>query len=77
MSNWKPVDYVVATLVLTVSFTFMTIIAKGLMYKDAYTDAEGKMLVGIIVACLNIISMYVGAKLQEHRDSKVNSSKTG
>ena len=72
MSNnpkWRPVDWIVAMLTLTICTVVVMACASPLIRGEELGETQVKALASVITASVSIVSMYVGAKLQKHADS--------
>lgn len=66
--SWRPADFVVAALTLTVCFIMgMTSLMPLLEFVPVDPEKQ-KLLAGVIGSMLSIVSLYVGAKIQEKVD---------
>ena len=77
MRNWKPVDVIVGILVVTVSGAVLaTILARAAGADFVEPVENAKLLIGVVTTMLSVVSMYVGAKIQGHRDEEKNDELT-
>jgi len=67
MTNWKPVDWVIVLLTLTI-VSFIVMIEYMLLVKDPVSEHGSKLITGLITSITSMISMFIGAKIQERRD---------
>ena len=70
MKNWSPVDWVVLILTIAISGTFMVTGIIPLLLQEPISDARSKILGGIATSIVSVVSVYVGAKLQQHIDKR-------
>ncbi len=65
---WKPEDYIVAALaVLIISGMFVRLY--GVVFQGLPISSEdARITENILSGIMAIISMYIGAKIQKHRD---------
>ena len=68
MKNWNSVDYVVLILTTIISLVLVITMIKPFVTGIAITDANAKLVAGLIASIISIISMYVGAKIQQNKD---------
>lgn len=66
--KWTPVDYAILLLTLMVSVTFMITAILPIILQEPISDARSKVLGGIATSVVSVISVYVGAKIQKHRE---------
>ncbi len=65
---WKPVDYIVAALAMLI-ITGMSVRIYGVVFQGLTLSAQEEDLTeSVISGIMAIISMYIGAKIQKHRD---------
>ena len=67
MEKWGPVDFIALMLGLAIF-----IVISGVMYKTIFIQSisaeSNKLLTGIVMSVISIISLYIGAKLQKGKD---------
>lgn len=69
MNDWKPLDYMMGILVVTVVVILLMVMA-SVVFDDTVLTEKGATRVNIIInSIVAIISMYVGAQIQKERDS--------
>ena len=69
MKHWKPIDIIVAILAISVVSVLVVAVYDSKINNDQLTDAGTKRITAIMTSVLSIVSMYVGAKIQERKDS--------
>jgi len=67
MKNWRPVDFMVAAITVAVCFTVVGSAAMPLLDFRSIDVAKSKLLSGVVGSMVSIISLYVGASIQEKR----------
>ena len=67
-NKWNPVDYVVSLLALVVGVLTVSVVI-GVIVKDkGMTPEQADHMDAITSAIISIVSMYVGASIQKHKD---------
>ena len=66
-SKWEPVDFIICMLVVVICFTVIGSIALPLFRGTELPETKAKMVAGIVVSVVSIVSMYVGAKIQQKK----------
>ncbi len=70
MRNWKPVDFIIAMFAISVAIILLVIILNVLYSGIALSDDAGDRITVIVSSILSIVSLYVGAKINENRNNK-------
>ena len=68
MKNWKPSDIIMLILVSTVAFAITSIFIEAAFTDVPMSDHSAKLVAGLIGSIISIISMYIGAKIQQNKD---------
>jgi hypothetical protein len=68
MNEWKPIDFIVGLLAITIAMVLVSAMVDVLINEDAMTEGGSKRVTNIVTAMLSIISMYVGAQIQKNKD---------
>ena len=68
MKNWNSVDVVVLILTIIISLVLIITLIRPFVTGVAITDGNSKLVAGLIASIISIISMYVGAKIQQNKD---------
>ena len=72
LPNWEPVDYIVAALAITVcaclSLGGIVPLITGGTGPDEWNKELGEMVTDMMDNLLNVVAMFVGAKIQQGRD---------
>ena len=70
--KWEPVDVLMVAITLTICFTVATIAVSPFMdeIQNGLSESKAKLFVGIVSSLVSILSMYVGARIQRHKDMK-------
>lgn len=66
-NNWKPVDWVVVALTVSI-VAGITVAVVGVNIRGDWNQERGELIASTIAGILAIISMYVGASIQRKRD---------
>ncbi len=69
MKDWQPVDIIITIFATVISVVLLLIIIDATLNNDALSDASSKRISAITTSVVAIISMYIGAKIQEHKDN--------
>ena len=75
MRKFKPVDYIIAALVILLSTLLLMTGIAPLIKGVALSGEKAKLLSGAVSSLISVITLYVGAKLQENRDKSRHSDK--
>jgi len=68
MNRWKPLDYMIGLLVVTLMILLLMIMAEVVFDDREMTETGAKRINVIINSMVAIISMYVGAQIQKSKD---------
>jgi len=68
--KWEPVDIVILILVSAISGAMIMVPIGQLVLGESLSDQRSKTVSHIVGAVVGVISVYVGAKIQKHRDDK-------
>ena len=66
--SWSPVDYIVGFLAVVVCFITFGAIMGVLLRGQPMTTEQSDIMESITTAIISIVSMYVGASIQKHKD---------
>jgi len=75
MKKFKPVDLIIASLVLLLSALLLMTGIAPLLKGMALSGEKAKLLSSAVVGLQSVITLYVGAKLQEGRDKSRSTDK--
>ena len=67
MNGWKPLDYIVGILVITLMVLLLMIMSEVVFDDRAMTETGAKRVNVIINSMVAIIAMYVGAQIQKSK----------
>lgn len=70
MKNWQPVDIIIIILTLLTCFILMMASIRPLISENEIDLDTTKILAGTLGSLISIISMYVGAKIQQRNTQK-------
>jgi len=76
MKKFKPVDYIIASLVGLLATILLITGVAPLIKGVALGGEKAKLLSGAVSSLISVITLYVGAKLQESRDKSRSTDKT-
>lgn len=68
MGKWQPVDIAVICFVVVISIAITASVIGITIFGNELTEGRQKLIEATISGLMAIISMYVGAKIQKHRD---------
>lgn len=66
--KWEAVDYIVAMLALSVSIVTVGAVVGVVVRNQTMGEHEQEIMATVISAIISIVSMYVGASIQKHKD---------
>ena len=66
--KWEAVDYIVAMLALAVSVITVGAVVGVLVRNQPMHERQAEIMSTVISAIISIVSMYVGAAIQKHKD---------
>lgn len=69
MNKWKPVDFVIGIFAITVAIILLSVILDSMITETTLTEEGAERYTALLGSLVAIISMYVGAKIQENRDN--------
>ena len=73
VGNWKPADYIILIITLTIAFMMIFIVFLPLQEVVTMMKPETvKLIFVVITSLIAIVSMYIGARLQNGREKKDN-----
>jgi hypothetical protein len=67
MEKWTPSDVIVTILACVVAATLFAAIIKPFITTNSLPEESAKMVAGLIGSLISLISMYIGAKIQKHK----------
>lgn len=77
MRNWHPVDYIIAALALVICVTMSGTIIEVMLDDDAMSELSerrAEIVSSFLASIINIMAMYVGAKIQGNVNKRNNDS---
>ncbi len=66
--SWKPEDYIVAALAILIIVLLLFRMYGVVLLNVPVTADAARVVEGLLNGVMAIISMYIGAKIQKHRD---------
>ena len=73
LKEWKPVDYIIVVITVTICTIMLTSVLYSVYAGIELSTGGLKLLHIILVSFVSIISMYVGARIQEKKDANKKS----
>ena len=74
--KWKAVDFIIAIFAITVSLVILSVLANVVVSQKGLSGERAENFNALLGSLVAIISMYVGAKIQENRDNDKKDKKT-
>ena len=68
MRGWKPVDIIVVMLSAVIAIVVASSVLAVVLNGKAIAPEKAKMLNALISSIVSIITLYVGAMIQRHKD---------
>ncbi len=68
MKDWRPVDFVIGVFTITVSVILISIILDAVVTNTTMNDEGAEGYTAVLGSLIAIISMYVGATIQNNRN---------
>lgn len=68
MNKWTPTDVIVLILAITVSLILLSIFGELMLNDIPLTETAAELVAGLVTSVITIISIYVGAKIQQFRN---------
>ena len=70
MKDWSPVAVIIMWLSIVVGLILLAGAIAPMVYKAPMTGEKAKMLEDLVKSVITIISVFVGAKMQQQKDDK-------
>ena len=68
MKNWSSSDIIMLILASTISIVLLIIFIVMALSTEPMPEQSVKLAAGLIASIISIISMYIGAKIQQNKD---------
>ena len=66
--KWKPEDYIIAALALCIIIGMLTLLSAVIFMGKQLNPDQQRIMENMLSAIMTLVGMYVGAKIQKHRD---------
>lgn len=66
--HWRPMDIIILLLTLTLCVVVGFTVVIPLMFQADISETKSKMISATVGSMVSIVSLYIGAKIQEHKD---------